>query len=97
MEKNLKTEKELHIEDSLNEYNFIGNGRKPYYMMNLLSKQGIPDGYPSRSAGFLFFETSEGFHFKSLEGLFKQKQKNHIFLIILLIYKELLLVMMVKY
>ena len=65
----------MHIEDSLNEYNFIGNGRKPYYMMNLLSKQGIPDGYPSRSAGFLFFETSEGFHFKSLEGLFKQKQK----------------------
>ena len=75
LEKNLKTEKELHIEDALNEYNFIGNGRKPYYMMNLLSKQGIPIDYDKRSAGFLFFETSEGFHFKSLEGLFNQKQK----------------------
>ena len=32
LEKNLKTEKELHIEDALNEYNFIGNGRKPYYL-----------------------------------------------------------------
>ena len=97
LEKNLKTEKELHIEDALNEYNFIGNGRKPYYMMNLLSKQGIPIDYDKRSAGFLFFETSEGFHFKSLEGLFNQKQKNLIFLIILLTYKELLLVMMVRY
>tara|TARA_Y100000996_G_scaffold35459_1_gene24832 strand:+ start:534 stop:1748 length:1215 start_codon:yes stop_codon:yes gene_type:complete len=75
LEKNLKTEKKLHIEDALNEYNFIGNGRKPYYMMNLLSKQGIPIDYDKRSAGFLFFETSEGFHFKSLEGLFNQKQK----------------------
>ena len=78
LEKNLKTEKELHIEDALNEYNFIGNGRKPYYMMNLLSKQGIPIDYDKRSAGFLFFETSEGFHFKSLEGLFNQKQKINV-------------------
>ena len=42
-EKILKTKKKLHIERSKGEYNFIGNNRKPFYMLNLLSKQGIPD------------------------------------------------------
>ena len=50
------------------------------------------------SAGFLFFETADGYQFKSIEGLFKQDKKNHISLIILLTHKMVsLLVMMEKY
>ena len=76
----LKTEKELHIEPTTNRYSFIGGGRKPFYMLNLLSKQGIPDGGFGNSAGFLFYETADGFHFKSIEGLFKQeKKKSYVF------------------
>jgi len=76
----LKTEKPLDIEQSANRYNFIGNGRKPFYMLNLLSKQGVPQESDGSSAGFLFFETSIGYHFKSIEGLFKQeKKKSYIF------------------
>ena len=76
----LKTEKKLDIEQSANRYNFIGNGRKPFYMLNLLSKQGVPQGSDGSSAGFLFFETADGYHFKSIEGLFKQdKKKSYIF------------------
>ena len=76
----LKTEKKLDIEQSMNRYNFIGNGRKPFYMLNLLSKQGVPQGSDGSSAGFLFFETANGYHFKSIEGLFKQdKKKSYIF------------------
>ena len=76
----LKTEKPLDIEQSANRYNFIGNGRKPFYMLNLLSKQGVPQGSDGSSAGFLFYETSTGYHFKSIEGLFKQdKKKSYIF------------------
>ena len=76
----LKTEKPLDIEQSANRYNFIGNGRKPFYMLNLLSKQGVPQGSDGSSAGFLFFETADGYHFKSIEGLFKQdKKKSYIF------------------
>ena len=76
----LKTEKSLDIEQSANRYNFIGNGRKPFYMLNLLSKQGVPQDSDGSSAGFLFFETSTGYHFKSIEGLFKQdKKKSYIF------------------
>ena len=59
----LKTEKKLDIEQSANRYNFIGSGRKPFYMLNLLSKQGVPQGSDGSSAGFLFFETANGYHF----------------------------------
>ena len=76
----LKSEKTLDIEQTANRYNFIGNGRKPFYMLNLLSKQGVPQESDGSSAGFLFFETAEGYHFKSIEGLFKQdKKKSYIF------------------
>jgi len=76
----LKTGKSLDIEQSANRYNFIGNGRKPFYMLNLLSKQGVPQGSDGSSAGFLFFETADGYHFKSIEGLFKQeKKKSYVF------------------
>ena len=49
-------------------------------MLNLLSKQGVPSGSDGSSAGFLFFETANGYHFKSIEGLLKQdKKKSYIF------------------
>jgi len=77
LEDNLKTEKELDIEETANNYNFLGNGRKPYYIMNWLSKASIPqkDGKEGDSAGFLFYETAEGYHFKSIDTLFAQEKK----------------------
>ncbi len=76
----LKTEKELDIEETNNNYNFIGNNRKPYYVMNWLSKASIPTvaGEKGKTGGFFFFETSKGFNFKSIDGLFKQKQKKSL-------------------
>ena len=74
---NLETEKELFIDETSNNYNFIGNKRKPLYMINWLCKKSIPkkDGKKGETAGYLFFETSEGFYFKSIDSLFAQKQK----------------------
>jgi hypothetical protein len=76
----LKTEKTLDIEETSNNYNFIGNNRKPYYVMNWLSKASIPTvaGEKGKTGGFFLFETSEGFKFKSIDGLFKQKQKKSL-------------------
>ena len=71
----LKTEKPLDIERTSNDYNFLGNGRKPYYILNILSKQSIPEGGEDGSAGFLFFETADGYQFKSIDKLFDKKQK----------------------
>jgi len=76
----LKTEKKLDIEETSNNYNFIGNNRKPYYVLNWLSKASIPTvaGEKGKTGGFFFFETSEGFKFKSIDGLFRQKQKKSL-------------------
>jgi len=76
----LKTEKSLDIEQTSNNYNFLGNNRKPYYAMNWLSKASIPAsvGEKGKTSGFFLFETSEGFKFKSIDSLFKQKQKKSL-------------------
>jgi len=76
----LKSKKKLDIERTSNDYNFLGNGRKPYYMLNILSKQSIPEGGEDGSAGFLFFETADGYQFKSIDKLFdKQQKKSYVF------------------
>ena len=77
LENFLITEKELDIEDTSNNYNFVGNNKKPYYTMNWLSKFGVPskDGESGSTAGFFFWETSEGFKFKSIDSLFAQDSK----------------------
>ena len=76
----LNTKKKLDIEETNNNYNFIGNNRKPYYALNWLSKAAVPekDGKKGDSAGFFFFETADGFKFKSIDGLFAQDQKKSL-------------------
>ena len=71
------TDKEIDIEKTDNNYNFIGNNRKPFYVLNTLSKKSVPDGKLGKSAGFFFWETSEGFHFKSIDTLL-DPEKNKI-------------------
>ena len=77
LKNNLETEKDLLIDETSNNYNFIGNKRKPLYMINWLCKKSIPkkDGKKGETAGYLFFETSEGFHFKSIDSLFAQEHE----------------------
>jgi hypothetical protein len=79
LENFLITEKELDIEETKNNYNFVGNNKKPYYTMNWLSKFGVPTetGESGATAGYFFWETSEGFKFKSIDSLFS-KEKNPI-------------------
>ena len=78
LEDQLRTEKELHIENTLDNYNFIGNLKKPFYLINWLSKRSTPVSSSDtlgKTAGFFFFETSEGYHFKSIDSLLDE-QKN---------------------
>ena len=71
------TDKEIDIEKTDNNYNFIGNNRKPFFVLNTLSKKSVPEGKLGKSAGFFFWETSEGFHFKSIDTLL-DPEKNKI-------------------
>ena len=75
------TEKTLDIEKTVGTYNKICNNKKPFYMMNWFSTVAAPEGKEGNSAGFLLWETSEGFHFKSIDWLFdsnKNKKKKSV-------------------
>ena len=71
----LETKKNLDIEDTSNNYNFIGNNKKPFYTCLWLSKKSIPaaPGATGNTAGYFFYETSTGFKFKSIETLMSGK------------------------
>ena len=65
------------IEETQNNFNFIGNNKKPLYTLNWLSKKAV--SYENQSldnnSGYFLYETSLGFHFKSIDGLLKQEHK----------------------
>jgi hypothetical protein len=76
----LATKKKLDIEETTNTYNFIGNNKKPYYAMNWLSKKSVPNltGAKGNTAGYFFYETAEGFKFKSIDSMLSQEKKKSI-------------------
>ena len=77
----LKTKKDISdIDETLNNYNYIGNNKKPFYIINWLSRKAISakNQKKGKSAGYFFFETADGFHFKSIDSLFAQEQKKSI-------------------
>ena len=79
---NLKTQKELFIEETSNNFNFCGNRRRSIYILNWLSKKSIPsvNGKRGETAGYFFFENADGFHFKSIDSLFAQEHvKSYIY------------------
>ena len=66
----LATKKEIDIEETSNEQNYIGNNKKPFYIINWLSRGAVPkDGSLGNTAGYFFWETSEKFYFKSIDSL----------------------------
>lgn len=72
----LGTKKKLDIEETENNYNFIGNNRRPFYALLWLAKKSIPKISKAKgnSAGFFFYETSNGFKFKSIDGLLSETE-----------------------
>ena len=75
---NLKVDEDkIDIEETSNNYNFVGNTRKPFYIMNWLCKKCIPsvDGKRGDSAGYIFFQNADGFHCISMDKLFSQDHK----------------------
>ena len=78
---NLKTKKDLDIEDTKDRLQYIGNNKKPFYTINELSKKAVSSknqGSEGNTAGYFFWETANGFHFKSIDTLLTGKQKTSI-------------------
>jgi hypothetical protein len=72
----LNSEKKLDIEETINNHNFIGNQYRPFYALNWLAKKSVPNtpNAQGNTAGFFFFETSDGFKFKSIDGLMSETE-----------------------
>lgn len=68
-------ESQFEIEDTENVYNFIGNDRKPLYVLDWLCPKSIPVGKTGSCAGFFFFYADGKYKFKSVDELLKQQPK----------------------
>ena len=78
----LKSPNRIDIDETMNTYHEWGNERYPFDMILDLQKLAIPtlqtsDGKQAtgKTAGYLFWQTSTGFHFKSLDKLFDTTDK----------------------
>lgn len=76
----LKTQKTIDIDETVNEYSFLGRLEKPFYKCTWLAKRSIPqlNGTKGKTAGYFFYETSDGFKFKSIDKLFQQDPKRKL-------------------
>ena len=82
----LKTPKNIIIDPGFNTYSFLGHSEKSFYLCTLLAKKCVPDikNAFGNLAGYLFYETYEGFQFRSIDMLFMQEPKRK------LIYNQLI-------
>lgn len=75
--KGLKTKKNIDTDSTIVPYNFIGNDRKPFYVCTWLATKGVPEiGKINGASGYFFFETYDGFKFKSIDVLLSQPPKD---------------------
>ena len=78
----LNSRKKLHIDETSNNMNYCFAKKRPFFIINRISKDAVPQGADGaagsklgKSAGFLFYETSKGYYFKGIDTLFGQQVK----------------------
>lgn len=74
----LRTTKIGTIDKSSNKYGFIGNLRKPFTVLVWLASKAVPQSSGSATAGFLFYQTQDGFQFRSVDGLIEQPPRTDV-------------------
>jgi len=67
----LKSDKPFTTDTSITRLSYIGNTRKPFTVIGHLAAKSVGDK-PDKSSGFVFFETSNGFNFRSIDDLIAQ-------------------------
>jgi len=70
----LETSKDIETDETLNEFNFLGNNYKPFYWCMSLAKKSVPFK-KGQVAGYLFYENYYGYKFKAIDELFNQGPK----------------------
>jgi len=68
--------KKLDIEETSNNMSHIGNNMRPFATILQLARKAVPQtpNAEGNTAGFFFYETSEGYKFKSVEGLLSENE-----------------------
>ena len=78
----LKSEKvkDENFEETKNSMNYIGNNKKAFYTINNLATKSVSakDQELGVSAGYFFWETADGYYFKSIDTLLSGEQKKSI-------------------
>ena len=78
----LKTERTLYIDPTLNTYPDFGKARPPFDVILELQQMSIPDlqNAKGNTAGYYFWQTSKGYHFQSPDSLLsKTKYKKYLY------------------
>jgi hypothetical protein len=76
IEEFIRTKKPVEIDKSSNKYAFLGNSRKPFSILVTLASKAVPEiSKEDATAGFVFFQTKDGFFFKSLDSLITKEPK----------------------
>ena len=70
----IKTDKEVTVDETSNTYGFIGNLKRPFNILVWLASKAVPKRQDS-SAGFLFYQTIDGFNFRSIDSLISSEAK----------------------
>ena len=78
----LKSEKvkDENFEETKNSIQYIGNNKKAFYTINNLAAKCVSakDQELGVSAGYLFWETADGYYFKSIDSLLSGEEKKRI-------------------
>ena len=67
-----------NLDESSSKYNFYGNRKKPFYICTWLASKSYPGKGIGGAAGFLFYQTRDGFNFKSIDNIFKNKSRKKV-------------------
>jgi hypothetical protein len=74
----LKTDRIGKIDETSNKYGFVGNLRKPFTTLIWLASKSVPVVSGDATAGFVFYQTRDGFQFRAIDNLIAQKTKGNI-------------------
>ena len=70
----LMDKRDVDVDPTQNPYGFIGNMRKPFTLLMWLASKSVPEkSKDDATAGYLFYETVTGFHFRSLDSIIDGK------------------------
>lgn len=72
----LNTDRIGKIDETSNRYGFIGNLKKPFTILVWLASKAVPEiSKNDSSAGFVFYQTVDGFQFRSLDKMIIESPK----------------------